>query len=149
MKFWGLICNKGWKFSEWFFPNVWEIFIQLDVGQILFWSILFAFSRQGLVGKKHLGPDILPLTHKAVGEDALTMTGESRLGHFMSKVLNYLQVLPHTHLHTPHHQNHKADCERTSVTWMKRKWDFLLTSSIPEECSLTTTHFSDGNPEVI
>lgn len=102
MKFWGFICNRGWRFSEWAFPNVWEIFIQLNMGQILLWSILFALSRQGLVGKKHWGPDILPLTHKAVGEDALTMIGESRLGHLMSKVLKHLQVLPHTHPHTPH-----------------------------------------------
>lgn len=74
--------------------------------------------KAGFGRKKHLGSDILPLTHK-VKEDALTATGESYPGHLMSKVLNYLQVLPHAHSHIPHHQNHETDCERTSISSTK------------------------------
>lgn len=41
--------------------------------------------KAGLGRKKHLCPDILPLTHK-VKEDALTAMGDSCIGHLMSKV---------------------------------------------------------------
>lgn len=74
--------------------------------------------KAGFGRKKHLGPDILPLTHK-VKEDTLTAMGESCIGHLMSKIFNYLQVLPHAQPHIPHYQNQETDCERTSVTSVK------------------------------
>lgn len=93
MKFWRLICKLGSKFWV-IFPKCMRALHPTGHGANSFLKHLVCILRAGPEQEKELRPDSLPLSQRALRKDRLTATGESRLGHFMSKFPMICQDYP-------------------------------------------------------
>lgn len=120
MKFRGLICNKSWSFSEWFFPNV----------SLCNWLWGRVFSETSCLHsqgseKKHFGPE----------------SCEGRLSDrhwwIIPRSFHSLPVLPHSHPEIVKELQSHRWSERGVSPDLQHPWGVL---------SLTTTYFSGGNP---